>query len=231
MRLIKPSYEIITEIDAVKIYTNIEKAGRLSWKSEGKMTDHSYEKFIPMILSKNHESVIEHESISVKFIVDRGVSHELVRHRLASFTQESTRYCNYTSDKFDNEITFIIPEWLTIIPGWTLNKDYDSEWCHEKDKLRMDGTELWISAMAQAEVHYFYLIDKKKWTPQQARTVLPNSLKTEIVITANLREWRHIFALRAGKAAHPQMSEVMLPLFDEFKEKLPLLFNDDIGIN
>jgi thymidylate synthase (FAD) len=208
LKIIKPSFEILTSLekeDILRIYKNIERAGRISWKSEDKITDNSYEKFIPMIISKNHESVLEHESLSVKFIFDRGVSHEIVRHRLASFTQESTRYCNYTNDKFDGNITFI-------------------DICdHLKNSER--SFDLWLSHMANCEATYNALIEAGE-SPQIARSVLPNSLKTEIIITANIREWRHILLLRAARDAHPQMREVMYPLLLKLKEKLPILFGD-----
>jgi thymidylate synthase (FAD) len=237
LRLIKPSYEIQTPLspqDAVRIYRSIERAGRLAWKSEDKMDEPrgmsalmfsgeevgSYKKFIPMIMSKNHESVLEHESLQIKFIVDRGVSHEMVRHRLASFTQESTRYCNYSKDKFDNSVTFIIPPWCQLEEGEYLVDNLLTMYYPGGP-----GDEAWALAMGNSEGAYFHLL-KNGWTPQQARAVLPNSLKTEIVVTANIREWRHIFRLRAAKAAHPQMREVMIPLLAELKDKLGLLFND-----
>ena len=157
-----------------------------------------------MLISRGHEAMIEHSSLSVKFTVDRGVSHELVRHRIASFAQESTRYCNYSKDKFDNGITFIKPFFFK------------------------DGTEeynKWINAMEDAEDYYLELIAMGK-TPQEARSVLPNSTKTEITITANYREWRNFFKLRTAKAAHPQMQEVTRPLLKELKEKLPIIFDD-----
>lgn len=160
-----------------------------------------------MLISRGHEAMIEHSSLSVKFIVDRGVSHELVRHRIASFAQESTRYCNYAKDKFGNEITVIKP--LFFID--------DSEQYNE-----------WKYAMYDAERHYFKLLELGA-TPQEARSTLPNSTKTEITITANYREWRNFFKLRTAKAAHPQMREVTIPLLAELKERLPVIF-DDIAV-
>ena len=148
--------------------------------------------------------MIEHSSLSVKFIVDRGVSHEIVRHRISSFAQESTRYCNYSKDKFNNEITFVTP---------TFFKD--------------DQYHLWQVSMKQSEHAYFEFLNGGA-TPQEARTVLPNSLKTEVVMTANYREWRNFFKLRTAKAAHPQMREVTIPLLNELKSKIPVIFDDII---
>jgi thymidylate synthase (FAD) len=222
MKLIKPSYQILTDIQPEKILTSIERAGRTCYKSEDKITAESAEKFVTTIIKSGHESVIEHESLSVKFICDRGVSHELVRHRLASFSQESTRYCNYSKDKFDNQITFIIPCWF--------ESDYNTlvNFCngYYDNGLPPHDEILWLNSMQFSEDQYNKLIREFNWTPQQARSVLPNSLKTEIVVTANLREWRLILKQRTSHAAHPQMWELMLPLLEELKQKLPVIFND-----
>lgn len=229
MKLIKPSYEITSKIDGLEILKNIERAGRTCYKSEDKITDDSAIKFIKMLIKKGHESVLEHEKITIKFICDRGVSHEIVRHRLASFSQESTRYCNYSLDKFEGEITFIIPNWLDLEEGKYLmledNGIFDTPSgvipfnSLSKDKL------IYLAGIAETEVRYNELISLG-WHAQQARSVLPNSLKTEIVVSANLREWRTIFKQRTSKAAHPQMRELMCPLLDELKTKLPVIFED-----
>ena len=171
------------------------------------MTDLAAVKMVESLINRGHEAMLEHEKISVKFIVDRGVSHELVRHRMASYAQESTRYCNYSKDKFGNEITVIKPCFL----------DEDTE-----------NYRIWKSSCEAAEKAYFAMLDNDA-TPQEARSVLPNSLKTEICMTANLREWRHFFKLRAlgitGKP-HPQMLEVTVPLLAEFKALIPVVFDD-----
>lgn len=221
MKLIKPSYQILSQINADEILSSIERAGRTCYKSEDKITKNSAEKFIQMLISKGHESVLEHEKISVLFVCDRGVSHELVRHRLASFSQESTRYCNYSKDKFEGQITFIIPCWISESYEQLLN------WItkYTDSGVPSAGTRLWLGQMQDSEQRYRYLIDNG-WTPQQARSVLPNSLKTEIVVTANLREWRLILKQRTSSAAHPQMRELMCPLLDELKQKLPTIFKD-----
>jgi thymidylate synthase (FAD) len=209
MKLVKANFKILTEIKGNEILTAIERAGRTCYKSEDSITKESVYKFIRMLINRGHESVLEHQSISVLFVCDRGVSHELVRHRLASFSQESTRYCNYAKDKFGNECTFIIPPFFKS---------------NEVEKSAKDEDE-WINAMNYAEKSYFSLLNLG-WNPQQARSVLPNSLKTEIVVTANLREWRTIFKQRTSSAAHPQMRELMIPLLKEIKNKIPVIFDD-----
>lgn len=204
MKIEKSKYEILSEIDSVKMLRNIELFGRTCYKSEEKITNDSASKFVEMIINRGHLSVIEHEKITVKFVFDRGVSHEAVRHRLASFSQESTRYCNYSKDKYDNQITVI-----------GLDQYFKNE----------NSLKVWFDAMEFAEKSYFKLIENGE-SPQIARSVLPNSLKTEIVITANLREWRLILTQRTSSAAHPQIREVMRPLLDELKIKLPEIFKD-----
>lgn len=217
MKLIKPSFEILTGISRRSIYRSIEVAGRTCYKSEDKITPESAEKFVKRIVDSGHLSVIEHQSVSVRFICDRGVSHELVRHRLCSFSQESTRYCNYAKDKFDNQLTFIIPSWSNIQPGEGFSSDFG---------LQPYGDILWLNAMQNAQEIYISMINAG-WTPQQARSVLPNSLKTEIVVTANLRQWREVFRQRCAQAAHPQMRELMIPLQSEFRKVLPEIFGED----
>ena len=214
MKIIKPSYEILTPISdgGIKELQHIEKIGRVCYKSEDRITDdgESAKKFVKMLISNGHEAMIEHSSLSVKFVVDRGVSHELVRHRIASFAQESTRYCNYSKDKFGNEITVILPCFFDTGMGILSNSLVYQEW-----KL----------ACECAEERYFNLL-KMGATPQQARTVLPNSLKTEITITANYREWRNFFKLRTAEASHPQMREITIPLLKEIKTLIPIIFDD-----
>jgi thymidylate synthase (FAD) len=186
----------------------IEKAGRTCYKSEDKITNESSKKFVQMILKRGHESVIEHISASVKFITNRGVTHELVRHRLCAFSQESTRYVNYGGE----DIEFIKPIWAPDVnhPGFG----------------PFDPIEIWEEAMLDTEISYNRLL-KNGWRPEQAREVLPNSLKTEIVVTANLREWRHIMKLRTSKAAHPQIRALMIDCLENgFKKEFPVLFED-----
>lgn len=221
MKLIKPYFEIITPIDREAILKKIELCGRVCYKSEEKITNDSASKFVEQVRSRKHFSVLEHEIITVKIVCDRGVSHELVRHRIASFSQESTRYCNYSKDKFDNQLTFIIPVWSRIVPGCYQRDDINN--CKLLITDELSPGDIWYYQMLLSEISYKNMIDKG-WTPQQARSILPNSLKTEIVITANLREWQHIFYLRCDQAAHPQMREIMIPLQEEFRKYLPEIF-------
>lgn len=207
MKAIKAYTQIFYEIDGQQILKKIELIGRTCYKSEEKIKQDSAEKFVANLIKRGHEAMLEHASITVKFVVDRGISHELVRHRLASFAQESTRYCNYSKDDFGNEITFIIPSYLDF---------------------KTAGWNTWKESMKACEDAYFKLLDIGL-TPQEARAVLPNSLKTEVVMTANLREWRHFFKLRAANTtgkAHPQMLEVTRPLLDELKQLIPVVFDD-----
>lgn len=204
MKIIKPDVEFITPIDGATILKRLEQCGRVCYKSEAKITDTSAPAFVAGIIKRGHEAVLEHCSFTVKFICDRGVSHEIVRHRLAAYCQESTRYCNYSKDVFGNEITVIRPSYMR--PGM---KDF----------------QIWERAMNACEDAYFDLLDYG-CTPQEARSVLPNSLKTEVVMTADIREWRHFLKLRCSPAAHPQMREVALKLLDMVHAKIPVLFDD-----
>lgn len=204
MRIISTSFEILDEIDGEKILKRIETIGRICYKSEDKITEASAKEFIKKLLKRGHESVIEHEKISVKIICDRGVSHELVRHRIASYSQESTRYCNYFKDKFGNELTLIKPYfWNDDIPKYNI----------------------WVETMQTIEQNYNKLIEMGA-KPEEARSILPNSLKTEIIVTMNLRQWRHFFKLRAAPNAHPQMREVSIPLLNKMKTIIPVIFDD-----
>ena len=234
MKIIKASYQIIgTDLDNPKtkydIYKKIEQAGRTCYKSEDKITEESCVGFVKAMVRNGHEAMLEHASMSVKFVVDRGVSHELVRHRLCSFAQESTRYCNYSKDKFGNEITVIEPcFWRPCRDD--IMKIHGSKFLQAKSGANDDTIKyvLWYNSCQIAEDRYFELLEKGA-TPQEARSVLPTSLKTEIVVTADMREWRNIFKLRAAGehgAPHPQMLEVMIPLLNECKLKLPELFSD-----
>lgn len=206
MKIINASVEFLEPIDGEAILKHIEKCGRVCYKSEDKIQDGSAEKFVAGIIKRGHEAVLEHYSFSVKFICDRGVSHEIVRHRIAAYCQESTRYCNYLKDKFGNEITVIQPCYID----------------KEKDPITYN---IWKDACAFAEKRYFELLNHS-CSAQEARAVLPNSLKTELVMTANLREWRHFFKFRCDEAAHPQMREVAIQLLKKCKEAIPIVFDD-----
>ena len=204
MILIKPSATI--EGFYMDDPHSMERIGRVCYKSEDRITDDSAEKFIKARLGK-HESVIEHSALTVRFICDRGITHELVRHRLCAFSQESTRYCNYKGG-----VAFILPCWM---------KDHEEYGEHNYPF----EYHRWFQSMERAEHDYITLLNAG-WTPQQARSVLPNSTKTEIVVTANFREWRHILKLRCAKSAHPQMRELMIPLLAEVKTIIPFIFDD-----
>jgi thymidylate synthase (FAD) len=222
MRLIKPSFEIETpDIFFEHMEKLIEKAGRTCYKSEKKITDESAETFIRMIIDRGHDSVLEHQGISVRIICDRGVSHEIVRHRLASYSQESTRYCDYKE-----HMEFIIPVWCDTLIVDTYDVCWDGLYgiCHKEFEFSHND-DIWFWNIAVAERDYNKL-RKQGWKPEQARSVLPNSLKTEIVMTMNLREWRHFFNLRCSRAAHPQMREIAVPLSTAFYERLPAVFGD-----
>ena len=204
MKIIDPYFYFMHLPDGEYTLDLLEKAGRTCYKSEDKIAPGTAAKMATRLIASGHDSVLEHVGVTVRIVCDRGVTHELVRHRLCSFSQESTRYANYSGERFGNEITVIKPFY------W----EYD-----------LAKYNLWHKAMTACERAYLDLIAEGA-SPQEARSVLPNSLKTEIVTTANIREWRHIFKLRCDKAAHPQMRQVMLPMLEAFKEKLPVLFDD-----
>lgn len=230
MKIVKASYSI-EAIMPEDVMAHLERCGRTCYRSEGKIDDGrelrpgpsiggptpeqmlepwiqvrepSSHKLLRAIITHGHESVIEHASATVRFVVDRGVSHELVRHRLCAFSQESTRYVRYDGEEDGHEIVFIQPcYWRPESPEWNA----------------------WDTGMWKAEEAYLRLLGLGA-KPEEARSVLPNSLRTTIVVTANLREWRHILRLRTSTKAHPQMREVMVPLLAEFKKRLPVLFED-----
>ena len=206
MQIIKPKI-YINAIDGRQIMKNIEKACRTCYRSESLITEESYKTLLKDCLNRGHESILEHEKITIKMICDIGVYKDLTRHRFASFSIESTRYCNYGKDKFDNEIKFI-------------------------DPCNMDEKELfneWYSACTEIEQRYLKMAELGA-TPDQMRMILPHSTAAEVVMTANIREWRHILSLRAAKMTHPSVQQLMIPLLLYFKEKIPELF-DDIEYN
>ena len=207
MNAVLPSISIESETTYPQLLRLIEKAGRVCYKSENLIDGNgSAEKFIKGIISRGHEAVLEHGTITVKVVCDRGVTHEIVRHRIGAYCQESTRYCNYSKDKFGNEISCVIPAQLI---GHEDHEDFKK----------------WKDMMEATEAYYMNLLSSG-WTPQEARAVLPNSLKTEIFVTYNIREWRHFLKLRASKAAHPDMQVVAKMILATFKELFPLFFED-----
>ena len=222
MKIIEPYIMLEDNIDGEEILKKIERIGRVCYKSENNIKEGSAEKFVSNILHRHHESVIEHVSISVRVICDRGVSHEIVRHRIASYSQESTRYINYTNDKFGNELTFIKPCWFK-----SSTEDLNELCMTYKSRKNLTKDESdWLDLLIDIENKYFILINEDKWTPEQARSILPNSTKTEIVMTMNLREWRHFFKMRCSIAAHPQMRQIADMILKEFKAKIPIIFDD-----
>lgn len=206
MKIIKPSYEILTPINREKILKRIEYVSRVCYKSENKITENSAAKFVASIVTSGHHAMIEFFDITVKLICTRGVTHQLVRHRLASYAQESTHYCNYTKDRFNNEITVIDPIY------W-----------ENKPELQ----EIHLNAMCFAESFYKDLI-KKGAKAKDARCVLPIGIKTEIVIKANLREWLHIFNLRTSKHAHTEIKYLMTKIYEEFNKELPEIYTNGL---
>lgn len=221
MKILKQKYEIITPISdgGVEELKLIESVARECYKSNDKITGNgeSARKLVTGLIKAGHEAMIEHgPSLTVKFTTDRGVTHEIVRHRLFSFAQESTRYCNYGKDKFENQINVI-----DIMPGVDLDPKLKNQ---DADYIGAIYTE-WYRAMEDAERHYLALIEMGA-TPQIARGVLPQSTKATLCVTGNYREWRHFFKLRCDKAAHPQIREIAIPLLKELQQKLPIIFDD-----
>ncbi len=207
MMIVEPSVEVLRSESGATMLRRIELAGRTAYKSESAMTDDSAEKFVGMLIARGHLSVIEHASISARVVCDRGVSHELVRHRIASYTQESTRYCNYSKHRFGAELSFVLPHFLRDLP------DGDRK------------AAAWRAAMECAEQRYLELLELGA-APQEARSVLPNSLKTELVMTMNLREWRSFLELRTHPSSHPDMRVVAGLLLGQLQKHVPVVFDE-----
>ncbi len=215
MKIITPTIGIEEDIDGEDILWRIERAGRTCYKSEAKVTPESARSFVAMLIKRGHESVLEHEKITVRIVCDRGVTHELVRHRIASYSQESTRYCKYADG-------------IQVIKPPFFDEQEKTVYCVAPDgdtPLPLNRAQVWAMAMQMSEWAYLTLLELGA-SAQEARSVLPNSLKTEIVVTMNLREWRHFFRLRTTPAAHPQMREIAVPLLKEFKACVPVVFDD-----
>jgi thymidylate synthase (FAD) len=204
MKVIDPYFDVLNMPAGEAMLTHIELAARTCYKSEDKITSDSAARLLRGLLKSGHHSVFEHASASVRIVCDRGISHEIVRHRLCAFSQESTRYANYARDKFGKEITVIRPFYWPEMS---------------------EAYGVWKAQMESAETTYLRLIEGGA-SPQEARSVLPTSLKTEVVMTANMREWRHIFKLRCAGASHPQIRQLMLPLLDRFKKEIAVIFDD-----
>ena len=222
MKLLKQSSQIL--FCDPYLLNLIELAGRTCYKSESKISSDSHKIFIKNILSRKHESVIEHSLLSVKFITDRGISHEIVRHRLCSFSQESSRYVNYSKQGCQ----FIIPFWYTNICDNIdeVNQYLTQNWNIDEISIacNLDDTEkMFLKYLSNGEKMYNQLISAGQ-KPEQARAVLPTCTKTEIVVSANFREWRHIFRLRMSSKAHPQIQELMLDLYNKLRVEYPEIF-------
>lgn len=222
MKIIEPSFEYVYEPDIEQILDTIEKAYRICYRSE---PNGNRDTFIKSKIAAGHESPLEHEKISVIVTTNRGVSHEIVRHRLGSYSQESQRYCNYSKNKFGNEISFIKPEWCKTTFFEPVDSDHNLILVH---RGATESERKWYSACRDSEDFYLEMLDSGS-TPEQARAVLNNAVATKIMITYNIREWRHFFELRAlgitGKP-HPDMLQISVPMLKDFAERLPVLFGD-----
>ena len=251
MRLVRPSAKILPYSQSYDSAVGVvAMASAQCYNSALPDTMAELEEYIRKRVGAKHESILEHASVSAKFTVDRGVTHELVRHRLCAFTQESTRYCNYAKDRFGNHVTFIIPPWFDDIPTGVIQQietfgisdDYEiaveetfggAVVFRYKDSTIADSydglTSTWLRSLLMAEYAYLVSLERGTAKPEEARSMLPNATKADIIVTANMREWRHIFRLRAlgttGRP-HPQMLEVMVPLLAEFKQQYPVFFED-----
>lgn len=203
MKIIEPSIEV-QNFNGEQIMKNIERACRTCYRSEDKISDESYKTLLKNCITRGHESVMEHEKITVRMTCDVGVYKDLTRHRIASFSIESTRYCNYGKDKFDNEIKFIKP-------------------CNIEENS--DLYAFWKHTMERIEMNYIHMANNGA-TPDQMRMILPHSTAAEVCMTANIREWRHILDLRTKKMTHPSIRQILIPLLLLFKTKMPELFGD-----
>lgn len=216
MKIIEPSVELINPIPYEVALNTIEIAGRTCYQSEDRMTDDSAEGFIRRIIQRGHESVLEHVSVTAHFICDRGVSHEIVRHRIGAYSQESTRYCNYSGNKFGREISVV-----------DLATGFKYDFTKDNDRKKY---AVWMAAMADAEKHYMDMMALGA-TPQEARSVLPTSTKTSVTLTYDIREWRHFLRLRCDPTSHPQIQQVAGRARKLLIERYPMFFEDidDLG--
>lgn len=202
MKIIDPIIEV-ENYSGTKIMKNIERACRTCYRSEGNITEESYKKLLSNCINRGHESVLEHEKITIRMTCDIGVYKDLTRHRFGSFSIESTRYCNYGKDKFDNELKFIKP----------CNIDGSSELYSN-----------WIGAMDFIEKEYIAMSNNGA-TPDQLRMILPHSTAAQVTMTANIREWKHILDLRTKNMTHPSIRQLLIPLLLKFKKDMPEIFN------
>ena len=229
-----PQVHVVNLVDGRKALKHLERICRTCYKSEDKITEDSYEGFLRGIIDRGHEAMLEHVSVTVLFYTDRGVSHELIRHRLASYAQSSTRYCNYSHDKFGNAIHVIRPTYFNSgdareaahVPHFV---DVGTNWDVQMERCKLNAFDVCFVAMLYATWAYQTLVRKFNCSPQEARSVLPQSTATDIAVTANLREWRHMFKLRVlGTTGmpHPDMREVMLCALAAMHREFPIVFED-----
>lgn len=202
MRIVEP-YIVVEKFDGKKIMKNIERACRTCYRSEGKITDDSYKNLINNCITRGHESVLEHEKVTVRIYSDIGSYKDLTRHRFASFSVESTRYCSYDKDKYGNEISVINPVYINDIEMY----------------------KIWKETIEKMESGYMKMKELGA-TTDMCRNLLPHSTAAEYTMTANIREWKHIFNLRANNHVHPAVRQVMIPLLKYFKEQMPEIFEE-----
>ena len=231
MKLIRESVSLLfngsplDDKSEIEIGQFLEQCGRICYKSEEKISPESYKKFLSMIIASGHHSILEHINISAKIITNRGVTHELVRHRLGAYSQESTRYCNYSSNRFGNELTFIVPVWISDEKIESLYKDLVLKYNFAAEvSSDTDPDMVWFLSVMENENSYVKLL-KYGYTPEKAREILPNSLATTIMVTYNLRQWIHVLNQRLSPQCHPQMRQLMTLIKSEFLDKLPLFFS------
>ena len=227
MKIIKQNIKIIDNIDSIRIYKKLEKIGRVCYKSENKITNNSYVSFLQKIIDSKHYSILEHESISIHITCDRAISHQIVRHRIASYSQESQIYCNYKNNKFSNNITYILPyQFYLIIDNINM---IDTIYLNFKYKKIINPIIqefiVWYETCNLIEETYLNLIDKNT-KAGFARNILINSVKTELIMTMNLRMWRHFITTRITKDNHIQIIEITTLINNELKKQLPIIFNN-----
>ena len=222
MKVIDPTVVVSLQSEPQFIMKMIEEAGRTCYKSEDRIKENSYVAFIERLVRRGHEAMLEHGYATAHFRIDRGISHELVRHRLASFAQESTRYCNYK----DKDIEFVRPSWFTNEEADKALENYSYYLANPSQNIKKYAIIKWFDICQDTGVAYKELINHCGRSPQEARSVLPNALATDIVVTANLREWRTILKLRCAKDAHPDMRYIMLRLLSDMHKLFPPVFED-----
>lgn len=202
MRIVEPWIKV-EKIDGTKIMKKIERACRTCYRSEGNITEDSYKKLLNNCITRGHESVLEHEKVTVRIYSDIGSYKDLTRHRFASFAVESTRYCSYDKDKYGNEIAFMNPVYM-------------------EDK---ETYETWKNTMQEIEKSYIKMKELGA-TTDMCREILPHSTAAEYTMTANIREWKHILSLRTTNHVHPSIRQVLIPLLKYFKVQMPEIFDD-----